>query len=95
MLGLWQIGVVTRSTAPASGMTGVDATGQASTRFGSPVGSVSPAGPQQWTASGADGSVNAVPAPHHEQLVGLTDPEVQAESAALLEALAAERANDP
>jgi len=94
ILGLWQVGVFDRPTAPERGVYGDGVVGHASMRRGNRVGIALPPDPNQ-SVAGADGPVTAVPATHFEQLVSHADPQVQAESAALLEALTAEQASDP
>lgn len=89
LLGLWQVGAFDRPTAWAS----VEA-GQAIARPLNPTVSAVAVGLDNSNAT-ADGSVTAIPHTGIEPLASVADPEVGAETAVLLEALAAEQASDP
>jgi len=88
-LGLWQVGAFHRPIARASGEAG-----QAIARPLNPTVGAVAVDPENSNAT-ADGSVTAAPITGIEPLASDADPEVGAESAALLEALAAEQARDP
>jgi hypothetical protein len=95
VLGLWQVGAFDRPTLPATGTCCAGQVGHAGMRRGDPADVALAAAPGNSIAS-ADGAVSvAGSATHLEQLARDGEPDVQAESAARLEALAAELASDP
>jgi hypothetical protein len=93
-LGLLQAGVFERPVAPDRGVSDAAADGDASTQRGRPVGVAMAAG-DNTTLAVAIGPATDDSATHFEQAASDVDAEAQAESAALLDALATEQANDP
>ncbi len=93
-LGLWHVGEFERPVAPDQGVFGDAAGGHASMQRGRPVGVALSAGDNNSIAN-AVGPATDDPATHFEQAASDVDAETQAESAALLDALATEQANDP
>jgi hypothetical protein len=94
-LGLWQVGAFDRTTSPTTGTYRAGLVGHANIRRGDPANVAQSAPPGNSIAS-ADGAVSvAGSATHLEQLARDGESDVQAESAARLEALAAETASDP
>jgi hypothetical protein len=89
-----QVGAFERPGAPDRGASVIDANGHASMQRGRPVGVALSAGDKKSIAN-AVGPATDDPATHFEQAASDVDVEAQAESAALLDALATEQANDP
>lgn len=95
VLGLWQVGAFDRPTLPATGTYRAGLVGHANMRRGDPA-DVALTAPQGSSIVSADGAVSvAGSATHLEQLARDGESDVQAESAARLEALAAEVASNP